>query len=106
MGQSILCFMGSQVEICYLRYIYVHVPRDDFIIANSTDSDVMSTCVSFHQGFHFVSRMQRVHCYVCYIYPPTKLEGYSNGVVLPSIPSVPHSFLSIQNHISVPTGQI
>ena len=45
--------------------------------------------------------------------PPTKSEGYDFGVVhasvrpfRPSIPSVHPHFLSVQNHISVPIGQI
>ena len=39
-------------------------------------------------------------------YPQTKSEGYSFGVVRPSIPSVRPDFLSVRNHISVPIGQI
>ena len=48
------------------------------------------------------------------IYPPTKSEGYSFGVVRASVhsvrpsfrPSVRPPFLSVRNHISVPIGQI
>ena len=43
-------------------------------------------------------------------YPPTKSEGYSFGVVRPSVrpfrPSVRPHVLSVRNHISVPIGQI
>ena len=39
-------------------------------------------------------------------YPPTKSEGYSFGVVRPSVHSVRPHFLSVRNHISVPIGQI
>ena len=43
-------------------------------------------------------------------YPPTKSEGYSFGVIRPSVcpsfPSVRPHFLSVRNHISVPIGQI
>ena len=43
-------------------------------------------------------------------YPQTKSEGYSFGVVRPSvrpsIPSVRPHFLSVRNHISVPISQI
>ena len=39
MGQSILCFKRSQVEISKLWCIYV--PKDCFILANSADPDEM-----------------------------------------------------------------
>ena len=45
-----------------------------------------------------LSNILQVFCY-----PPTNLEGYSFGVVLPYVR--PH-FLSVRNHISVPIGQI
>ena len=39
-------------------------------------------------------------------YPQMKSEGYSFGVVRPSILSVCPHFLSVWNHISGPIGQI
>ena len=39
-------------------------------------------------------------------YPPTKSEGYSFGIVCLSVHSVRPHFLSVQNNISVPIGQI
>ena len=40
-------------------------------------------------------------------YPPTKSEGYSFGVIRPSVrPSIRPHFLSVRNRISVPIGQI
>ena len=40
------------------------------------------------------------------IYPLTKSEGYSFGVVRPPVRSVRPHFLFVRNHISVPIGQI
>ena len=73
--------------------------------------------IIFEQAIHpFSNLIRAVQCnFLTNIldlvyYPPTKSEGYSFGVVRPSvrqsIPSVRPHFLSVRNHISVPIGQI
>ena len=47
-----------------------------------------------------------LNVYLFIVIPRRKSEGYSFGVVRPSIPSVCPHFLSVRNHISVPVGQI
>ena len=90
----------------------LHKSMDEFEFRSDPITDYGVSCPWVSENYTF-TRFPMQFLFRSF-YPPTKSEGYSFGVVRPSVcpfrpsfrPSVCPHFLSVRNHISVPIGQI